>query len=380
VEVIRISLLHLKRIIKYKAVIIGCLTIPALIVCAALLLTKGKISTNQNSSICIANNDSGSYGQILISQFKKDKNTVIIMSSSEDAPGLVEKNDVDAAVIIPEDFSMDIVGGTNPEVKVYRLANTNTYTSVVNTINSFISKNIISSKAVSASKNKISMEDITQEMANKSIKLDVASANPSENVPLSRTLMISFSVSFLMFTMIYIVNELNSLRASRTLRRCLSTPHRPVSIAASLILPFLMIGWIQILIMIVLPSLIFNMSLGKSYAALFIVYTALIAVTMSLGLLISRFASNVHTAPIIVNMIVTITCTLGGSFMPLNNMPAFMQKIALFTPQNWAVTALNKIILHGAGLMDVLPEIGVLVLFALAFLTASASSIKKLSA
>jgi ABC-2 type transport system permease protein len=59
---------------------------------------------------------------------------------------------------------------------------------------------------------------------------------------------------------------------------------------------------------------------------------------------------------------------LGGAMWPIEIVPEFMQKIALWLPSGWAMRGFQDIIVRGFGLAEVLPAAGVLVLFGLAFL------------
>jgi ABC-2 type transport system permease protein len=55
---------------------------------------------------------------------------------------------------------------------------------------------------------------------------------------------------------------------------------------------------------------------------------------------------------------------LGGSMVPLEVFSPTMQTIAKITPHAWANDAFNELLAHGGGLVDVLPQIGVLLAFA----------------
>lgn len=370
-QVITCALLHLKRMIKYKSVILGCLTIPVIIVCALAYLNKGQ-SSNNTIYIDVVNIDKGNYGYMLLSELKTNKKIHFSNESLQNAEDRVKNNTTAAAIVIPDNFSEEFKSGEEPNIKILKLNGANTELSLDSSINTFITKNLIKNKLGSKIKN----TSISLNYNN--ITTDVRVAKKDNAVPLSNSISISLTISFLMYSMIYIVNELNSLKKNRTLRRCLSTPRKNSTIVASIVLAFLVIGWLEVLIMVGIPRLFLNLSWGSSYSALFLVFTALLLVILSMGLLMSRFTKNEQMAPVAVNMVVTITCMVSGCFMPLDYMGSFMKKLALFTPQNWALTAITDIALKNKGVIDILPNLGVLLLFALAFFTAASSSMKKL--
>jgi ABC-2 type transport system permease protein len=182
-----------------------------------------------------------------------------------------------------------------------------------------------------------------------------------------------------MYTIIFIVLEITSRKNDGTLKRSLSTPNSTVTFYLSLVAAFLTIGWLQVFLMIGSTKLLFNLNWGSNYFGLFILFTALILVVLTLGLLICRVAKSESSISIIANLTVTVTCMLGGSFMPIEYFPNIFKKISYFTPQRWAVSALVDITIKNKNLISVLPNICILLLFAAAFFTAGVTYLKDIS-
>ena len=70
-------------------------------------------------------------------------------------------------------------------------------------------------------------------------------------------------------------------------------------------------------------------------------------------------------------MLGVVLSVVGGMMVPTYVMPDFMQKLSLFTPHAWSLSAYHDVIVRGLGLVDILPSLGVLLLFALGFWTLS---------
>jgi ABC-2 type transport system permease protein len=68
---------------------------------------------------------------------------------------------------------------------------------------------------------------------------------------------------------------------------------------------------------------------------------------------------------------------VGGCNWPLEIVPRPMQVLALATPHGWAMSALTAIVGEGAGLVDVLPQVGVLLAVAAVLLPLSARSFRR---
>jgi ABC-2 type transport system permease protein len=72
-----------------------------------------------------------------------------------------------------------------------------------------------------------------------------------------------------------------------------------------------------------------------------------------------------------------VLAALGGSMFPLELFPDTMRAISRVTPHAWAYEALADIQRHGAGLVDVLPQLGVLAAMALALATLGGWSLRR---
>ena len=58
---------------------------------------------------------------------------------------------------------------------------------------------------------------------------------------------------------------------------------------------------------------------------------------------------------------------LGGCFVPRWVMPEWLQMVGLLTPHAWAVDAYQALMVQGAGLLEVVPAVAVLAVFATVF-------------
>ena len=68
---------------------------------------------------------------------------------------------------------------------------------------------------------------------------------------------------------------------------------------------------------------------------------------------------------------------IGGAMVPIEIFPETMKTVAHFTPHAWAIDGFSDLIRHDGGLADVLPEIGVLALYAIGLLAAAAYLLRR---
>lgn len=378
-KALNLTLLHLSRMLKSKKVFFGTLFIPTLVICIVVFLTSG-VSGESSINFNVVNLDKGIEGKKLINELKNSHNFKLSEVDLHVAENNVKTNSTALALIIPEKFTDAIKSGISPMVKILKIKDGNMDLPIQSKLNSFILKSLIASKVYNTLVLNGIKPDITAltRIGNEKVHVNASVVVNNKSLSLSNALAINLVISFIMYSMIFIINEILALRKNGTLRRSLSTPNKNTTILSSLLLSFLFVGWIQMLLFIGITRFVLKVNWGSSYLALFLVITSLLLVELSLSLLLSRWVKNEANCAIIVNMVVAVTGMLSGSFMPLDFMPTFFQKISLFTPQNWAMTAINDIVLKNKGVISVLPNLGILLLFSLAFFTAAAYSIKNI--
>jgi ABC-2 type transport system permease protein len=151
-------------------------------------------------------------------------------------------------------------------------------------------------------------------------------------------------------------------------RRILVAPVGRIVILAGKLLPYYLINLLQIFIMLSASVLLFKMSLGRSFAGLTVVSLALAAAATGLGIAVAAFARTETQANTLTVLLVLTCSALGGCFVPRFVMPPALKAIGLLTPHAWALDAFQDLIVRGYALPDVMPQVGMLLVFALLFL------------
>ena len=98
---------------------------------------------------------------------------------------------------------------------------------------------------------------------------------------------------------------------------------------------------------------------------------------VGLGILVSAIATEQETATQLLFMFQFPMLFLSGVFFPILMMPRFMQYIAKLIPLTYAITALRKVMVLGAGLADVKMEILILFIFGAVTLSISVPVFKR---
>jgi len=151
-------------------------------------------------------------------------------------------------------------------------------------------------------------------------------------------------------------------------RRMLSTPAPPATIIAGEVLSRFLVGIIQAAVIIVGSALVFGVKWGQpaGVAAIVIVFTL---VSAGAAIFLGALLRNAQQASGVSLILGLGLAAIGGSMVPLQVFPPTMQKIAHITPHAWANDAFAQLIGNGASITGILPQLGVLMVYAVALLT-----------
>jgi len=170
----------------------------------------------------------------------------------------------------------------------------------------------------------------------------------------------------LLFVMMLVNQSIHGVvedRDNRTMARMFVAPIRAVEIAVGNFLGCFLLGTLQLVLILVVTRYVIGFDLGVPFGVLLAVMECFLLAAVGLSSAAAALVKNSAMLGSINNMIVIPTCMIGGCFWPLAMMPEFMQKLANFTPQRWAIAALDQAssgdTLSGLGL-----QLGVLALFA----------------
>jgi ABC-2 type transport system permease protein len=179
-----------------------------------------------------------------------------------------------------------------------------------------------------------------------------------------------YTVMFVFFLIGTISSSMIDERRQGTFRRLLAMPVSKTAIVGGKLLSTLLIGLIQVAILFGVGVLVFHMDLGREYLGLALLSIALVACAVSIGLA----ASTTQIGGVLVPMLI-VAALLGGCMFPIDLMPPFLRVVSYAVPHRWALQGFQNLIVRGQGLLQVLPQIGVLLAFTLVFFLAASRRI-----
>ena len=175
------------------------------------------------------------------------------------------------------------------------------------------------------------------------------------------------AVMFAFFIVSFVGSALLREKERGSFRRLLASPIRHSSIIGGTMLSYSVIVFLQVILLFTVGVLAFNMPLGSAPVALAVttLFTALTAT--SLGLLLGAVAKTSKQADTIGIILGFVLMALGGCIMPLYRAEGFIGILSNLTPHAHALQAYRGIIVDNATMVQVLPHLGILAVFAAVF-------------
>jgi ABC-2 type transport system permease protein len=162
-------------------------------------------------------------------------------------------------------------------------------------------------------------------------------------------------------------------------RRMLATPTSPATVITGETLGRVLISCVQALVIILGSALLFGVNWGQpaGVAAVVIVF-ALVAA--GAGVFVGTLFRNEQQAIGISLLLGLGLGALGGCMVPLEVFSPTMRRIAHITPQAWGNDAFAKLVGHGASIVGILPQLGVLAAYAVGLLALASWRLRRVLA
>ncbi|HZJ25282.1 MAG TPA: ABC transporter permease [Anaerolineales bacterium] len=156
-------------------------------------------------------------------------------------------------------------------------------------------------------------------------------------------------------------------RQQGTLRRLLTTPSYKATFLLGTISGQVAMALVQMLLLVGFGILAMKLNWGREPLALFIILFCSALAAAAFGTTMGTFIKTEGQASGLSIMFGMVFALMGGCWYPLELFPPAIQNAVKVLPTTWAMQGMLDLVLRGGGLMDILPEAGVLLGFAALF-------------
>lgn len=167
-------------------------------------------------------------------------------------------------------------------------------------------------------------------------------------------------------------------REEGTLEQIIVTPLRPVELIIGKLLPFVVVGLVEITLILPLMLLVFGVPLRGNLLTLYVMSGLFLLNTLGLGLFISTLVKTQQQAMLVATFFIMMPFVmLSGFAFPVENMPESIQMITHAIPLKYYLTIIRGIFLKGAGWTELWPQAGALLMCGIVILGLSALKFRK---
>lgn len=146
-------------------------------------------------------------------------------------------------------------------------------------------------------------------------------------------------------------------RERGTMENLLATPVRPIEVMTGKIVPYIIVGYIQVIIILVAAKLLFDVPMEGSLLLLSVALVVFIAANLAVGFTFSTLARNQLQAMQMAFFFFLPSILLSGFMFPFRGMPRWAQWIGEVLPLTHFLRVLRGILLKGNGVSEILPSL-----------------------
>ena len=178
------------------------------------------------------------------------------------------------------------------------------------------------------------------------------------------TSMIPVLIGFVVFFFVFLISGMALLkeRTSGTLERLLATPVKRSEIVYGYMLSYGLIAIFQTAVVVLAAIWLLNVEVVGNLFNVIIVNVVLALVALAFGILLSTLAKSEFQMMQFIPLVIMPQLFFSG-IIPLSSMGDWAQTVGKFLPLTYSGDAMSQIILYGRSIGDVLPNIGVLLIF-----------------
>lgn len=183
-------------------------------------------------------------------------------------------------------------------------------------------------------------------------------------------------VLFVFITSLTAAAILVRAKKSGILRRSLSAPVTSTAVILGVGAGWMVLALVQAAIIIAAGGLAFGVDWGDPLGAVALVLVFSLVGTAA-GILLGAVFSSEQTVGSASPPIALVLAAIGGCMVPSEVFPPVLLTLSKFTPHYWALEGWKKLMFDGASLVDIAPNLGVLLAFAAALFVLAGTSLRQ---
>jgi ABC-2 type transport system permease protein len=336
-----------------------------------LLLFGYAASTSvDHISTVVYNNDIGTESRELLDNLTNSQyfNMNYMANSMSDVQKYIDDGYAKAGVVIPPEYSKNIKSGKTAQIQlIVDGSDPTTAQTILSSAGSVVQS--MSVKIIESSSPNITISQPFDLRSRVWYNADMSSIN--FNVP--GLIGVILQTVTLMLTSFSIVRE----REKGTMEQLIVTPISKMELMVGKIIPYVIIGFIDIILALILSIFWFKVPVAGSIALLLFFSVIFLFSALGIGLLISTISKSQLQAMQLSMFMIMPNILLSGYMFPREAMPKIIQVISNVFPLTYFIKVLRGTILKGNGFSSLKNEFIILVVFGVTVLSIATLKFKK---
>ena len=159
-----------------------------------------------------------------------------------------------------------------------------------------------------------------------------------------------------------------------TMENLLAMPVRPIEVMLAKVVPYIVIGYVQVILIMAIAVAVFGLPIRGSVVLLTLALGLFIASNLALGITFSTIARNQMQAIQMAQFTLLPSFLLSGFMFPFKGMPVWAQWAGELFPVTHALRIVRGVLLKGNGLYEIAPELWPMAVFTLVVVVIAAWS------
>lgn len=333
------------------------------------------VTTNvDHISVGVLDQDKSAESRELINAFRESTyfDFNFYVHSQNEISDLIDSGKVKAGFVIPADYARELKRNNSPQVQfIVDGSDPTVARTALNTARILAQQQAMDVRVGYLEQRGVSMENVPGIDFRPQVWFNPELDSIKFNIPgLIGLIMQNITV---MLTAFALVRE----RERGTMEQLIVTPIKPGELIIGKLVPYVIIAFIDVIVVITLGVYWFNVPVKGSMFSLLSQSLAFLLVALGLGLLISTAAKTQLQAMQMTVLLILPSVILSGFIFPREAMPLPIRLLGNFIPLTYFLEILRGVILKGIGMEYLWRNLIILLIFGIATLTIASVRFKK---
>jgi ABC-2 type transport system permease protein len=264
---------------------------------------------------------------------------------------LLDNGAIHAGVVIPADFSRRLKSSQGAAVQlVVDGQDANSSTVATGYLRAIIAQWMMDYLKQQLGASGLSLEELIPVKVTSQILFNPQLLSTWYMIPALVVLLVTIITSLL--TGLSLVRE----KERGTLEQLLVTPIKPYELIVGKTVPFVVIGLGEIVVFLLIATLWFRIPFRGNFFVLFMLAGAYMVSSLGIGVLTSTLARTSQQVLFTIWFLLFFFILLGGFFIPVENMPRWVQYVTYVNPVRYFMEIVRALFLKGAGIAQLWQE------------------------